>query len=94
MLRVWLPPIFTKLAYLVERMGEVGAKCTINRPLPASTCASRLRTLHLIVHDLLVFLVVPVAIAMPAPHGIGDRMAVAQMSQWPTALFCQVADLT
>jgi hypothetical protein len=29
MLRVWLPPILTKLANLVERMGDVGGKRTI-----------------------------------------------------------------
>jgi hypothetical protein len=35
---------------------------------------SRVATLHLIIHELLVFLVVPVDTAMPAPHGIGERI--------------------
>jgi hypothetical protein len=39
-----------------------------------ASAQSRVATLHLIVHDLPVFLVVPVVIAMPAPHGIGDRI--------------------
>jgi hypothetical protein len=32
---------------------------------------SRVATLHLVVHELLAVLVVPVVIAMPAPHGPG-----------------------
>src|SRR5277367_5603399 len=39
-----------------------------------ASAQSRVATLHLIVHELLAFLVVPVAIVMPAPHGIGDRI--------------------
>src|SRR5271170_7086434 len=37
-----------------------------------ASAQSRVATLHLIVHELLAFLAVPV---MPAPHGIGDRGA-------------------
>jgi hypothetical protein len=39
-----------------------------------ASAQSRVATLHLIVHELLALLVVPVAIAMPAPHGFGDRI--------------------
>jgi hypothetical protein len=39
-----------------------------------ASAQSRVATLHLIVHDLHSILVVPVAIVMPAPHGIGDRI--------------------
>jgi hypothetical protein len=35
---------------------------------------SRVAAPHLIVHKLPAFLVVPTAITMPAPHGIGDRI--------------------
>jgi hypothetical protein len=38
-----------------------------------ASAQSRVTTLHLIAHELLVFLVVPLATAVPAPHGIGDR---------------------
>src|SRR2546421_13088007 len=41
-----------------------------------ASAQSRVATLHVIVHELLAFLVVAVAIAMPAPHGAsGDRIS-------------------
>jgi hypothetical protein len=51
---------------------------------------SRVATLHLIVHELIAFLLVLVAIAMPAPHGIGDQIGhgaavrLARRTQHPT----------
>jgi hypothetical protein len=39
-------------------------------------CKSRVATLHLIVHELLVFLVVPVAIEVPASYAVGGAPAL------------------
>ena len=38
-----------------------------------ASAQSRVATLHLFAHELLAFLVVPLAIAMSAPHGMGGR---------------------
>jgi hypothetical protein len=43
---------------------------------PTASAQSQVATLHLFARELLKILVVPVAIAMLAPHGIGSRPAV------------------
>jgi hypothetical protein len=43
---------------------------------PTASAQSQVATLHLFARELLAILVVPVAIAMLAPHGIGGRPAV------------------
>jgi hypothetical protein len=43
---------------------------------PTTSAQSQVATLHLFARELLAILVVPVAIAMPAPHDIGGRPAV------------------
>jgi hypothetical protein len=56
-----------------------------------ASAQSRVATLHLIVHKLLEFLVVPVAIVMPAPHAsetIGRGPSVRLAPPQPTAENC------
>ena len=67
-----------KRCLIIARIAKIAQSVTPMTVIHSTTSAqSRIATLHLIVHELLAFLVVTVEIAMPAPPGIGDRIGRA-----------------
>ena len=64
-----------KRCLIIARIARIAQSVTPVTVIHSTASAqSRIATLHLIIHELLAFLVVPVEIAMPAPPGIGDRI--------------------